>query len=203
MWLKDRDGFADLSSRLGTHHRRQKAPKAGSGIPRLKKVLTMRKMMFVLAAIGLVSMFGLAEAGAVDYPATTGPLTVTPSTVNAGDTVTVKGGGFAPGATVQISIASTPTLIATVGADGSGSFSTTAVIPASIESGVHTVSATAASPSGGSMTLTATVTVNGASQPALAFTGSNSAALAGVAIAVIAVGALFVGVTRRRSTTKA
>jgi hypothetical protein len=163
----------------------------------------MRKMLFVLPAIGLVSMVGLAQAGAVDYPATTGPLTVSPSSVNPGGTITVNGGGFAPGATVQITIASTPTLLTTTTAGGSGSFSTTATIPMSIEPGGHTVSATGASPTSGTMTLSAALTVNGPSQPALAFTGSNAAALGGVGVAVIAVGALFVGVTRRRSAIKA
>jgi hypothetical protein len=162
----------------------------------------MRKLLFVLAAIGLVSMTGLAAAVAVDYPATTGPLSVSPTSVEAGGTVTVKGGGFAPGATIQIVIASTPTLLTTVGADGSGSFSTTVTIPESIEAGAHTLSATGASPSGGTVTLSTAITVNKGSEAALAFTGSNTAALAGVAIAVIAVGALFVGVTRRRSASE-
>jgi hypothetical protein len=168
-----------------------------------KRVLAMRKMLFVLAAIGLGSMVGLAQAGAVDYPATTGPLTVSPSSVNPGGTITVNGGGFAPGAAVQVSIASTPTLLTTVSAGGSGSFSTTATVPASIEPGAHTVSATGASPNSGTMTLSASLTVTGPSQPALAFTGANTAALAGIGVAVIAVGALFVGVTRRRSPIKA
>jgi hypothetical protein len=158
-------------------------------------------MVFTLAAIGFVSMVGLAAAGAVDYPLTTGSLPVSSRSVEPGGSVTVSGDGFEPGATIQISIASTPTLLTTVTADGSGSFSTTVTIPASIDPGVHTLSATGASPDGGTLTLSTTITVAG-SRP-LASTGANVVGLVVVAIAAIAVGALFVGVTRRRSATKA
>ena len=82
-------------------------------------------------------MTGLATAVAVDYPATADPLSASPTSVEA-STVTVKGGGFAPSLDPDRDRV-TPTLLATVSADGSGSFSTTVTIPASIEAGAHTL----------------------------------------------------------------
>jgi len=161
----------------------------------------MRKFVFFLATLGLMSLMAMAQAGAVDYPASTGPLTVSGTTVDAGGTVTVGGGGCAPGASTQITMELQ--VLTTVVADGAGSFSTAVTIPSATAPGAHTLVATCAGPNGGTVQLSSAITVAGSPLSALAFTGSNAGPLAGIAIAVIGVGILFVGVTRRRSMTDA
>jgi hypothetical protein len=153
----------------------------------------MKKVLVVLAVSGVATLLGLGAAGAVDYPATSGGLAVSSSSVAPGGRVTISGGGFAPGAQVQITVASTPTLLATVSADGSGSIQATVTIPSNLEPGTHTLSATGANPAGGTLVLTSTITVSG-----LALTGSNTGVLVGVALALLGAGVLLVVVTRRR-----
>jgi adhesin/invasin len=155
------------------------------------------------AVLGVAAMgIGMSVAGAVDYPATTGTLTVTEggstaTTVQPGSTVVVGGGGCAPGAAVTVTIASTPTTLANVSAGSTGSFSVPVTIPQNIEGGTHTLTATCVAVDGGTITLTQQVTVAGAT--ALAFTGGNAGQLVAIALGALAVGALFVTVTRRRA----
>jgi hypothetical protein len=137
----------------------------------------------------------MAAGHAIDYPVARDALNVSTTTARPGAPVSISGGGFAPGATIQITIASTPTLLSTVNADGSGSFQTTVVLPSSLEPGIHTLSATGANPAGGTLVLSSQITVGSG----LAFTGSNSLALAVVAFVGIAVGLLAISVTRRRN----
>lgn len=168
----------------------------------------MRKaLVFITVVLAACSL--AAAAGAADYPVNGGGLGVSQNgspttTVAPGSTVTLSGSGFAPGASIQITIASTPRLLATVTADGSGSFTATVTIPSGLEPGTHTLSATGASASGGTVVLTQQITLGSStsgsngSSGAMAFTGGNAAALAGVAVVVFGVGFLFVMVTRRR-----
>jgi hypothetical protein len=163
----------------------------------------MRTSVFAIAAIGLASIIGMSSAGAGGYPETTGPLDISPSSAAPGGTVEVSGGGFAPGATVEIVISSGQMTLRFVTTDGSGSFLTTVTIPGSMGPGAQTLSAIGESATGGTLTLSGSITVTGGEPlSGLAFTGANIAAIAGVALAVLAVGILFVGVTRRRSMAK-
>ncbi|MGC5167143.1 GH92 family glycosyl hydrolase [Luteimicrobium sp. DT211] len=74
-------------------------------------------------------------------------LTVTPAKVHPGDAVTIKGTGFKPGETVDVTLSATPvatsarSLAATPGvtADEHGSFSTTRTIPAKADDGTYPV----------------------------------------------------------------
>ena len=164
----------------------------------------MRKTLCAIGIVGLVALMGAAGAGAVDYPTTTGGLSVTQNgqattTVTPGGAFVVAGSGCAAGVPVQVTFGST--LLTTVNTDATGAFSTSVTVPSSATNGNATITATGADVSGGSCVLTAAVVVAGASASilGLAFTGGNVALLAGVAAAVLAVGALFVGVTRRRS----
>ena len=164
----------------------------------------MRKTLCAIGIVGLVALMGTAGAGAVDYPTTTGGLSVSQNgsattTVTPGSAYAVAGSGCAAGVPVQITFGTT--VIGTVDTDATGAFSTTVTIPQSAIAGDATLTATGVSILGGSCVLTATVVVAGASASllGLAFTGGNVAVLAGVAAAVLAVGALFVVVTRRRS----
>ncbi|MBM3674683.1 MAG: hypothetical protein FJW88_06950 [Actinobacteria bacterium] len=146
----------------------------------------MRKLLLAtVMAAGLLAV-GAGTAGAVDYPATTGTLTVTAD----GNSARIEGCGFAPGATVQIKVDGADAGTTTASAEGCISTTVSA-------SGGSTVIATGLNPQGGTLTLSGTVS----SSSGFAFTGANTGLLVGVAIAILAVGGLFVVVTRRRAVT--
>ena len=73
-------------------------------------------------------------------------LTVEPSTVEVGKTVTVKGTGFAPESTVTLTLHSEPVEVGTATTDASGDFTAEVTVPASTPAGEHTVVAESASP---------------------------------------------------------
>jgi len=73
-------------------------------------------------------------------------VTVDPSSVEAGKTVTVKGTGFAPASTVTITLHSEPVEVGTATTDASGDFTAEVTVPASTPAGEHTVVAESASP---------------------------------------------------------
>jgi hypothetical protein len=92
-------------------------------------------------------------------PTATGSLTGVPSTTNPGQILTtVVGTGFAPFASVNFGIYSTPLLLATVTADASGTATATITIPASFL-GAHTVTAAGSSPTNAALYLEAGTTV--------------------------------------------
>ena len=93
-----------------------------------------------------------------------GDLSVSNATPSAGSEITVSGEGFAPTSPVQITIASSPQLLATVESDASGAFSVTVSIPASL-SGQHTISATGTDAAGSVLVLTAVVEVAASTVP--------------------------------------
>ena len=64
-----------------------------------------------------------------------------PSQAAPGDTITVTGENFIPGESVELSLHSTPVLLATVVVGADGTFSTDVVIPASTASGAHHIEA--------------------------------------------------------------
>lgn len=168
-----------------------------------RKRALARRMLIALCASGVLALFALGGT-ASGYPIS-GGLNVSDTSVKPGGTVQVSGDGFTPGTPIDIEIFSAPTLLKTVDADGAGSFSTSVTIPTSISPGSHTLSATGGAPSGDTLTLSAEITVEGeggggssSSSGPLAFTGASIGAMAGVALAGIAVGTLFVIATRRR-----
>ena len=64
---------------------------------------------------------------------------VSDSTLEQGEPVTVSSGGFVPGETVNVNLYSSPVLLASVVADGSGNASATVTIPADTAVGQHTI----------------------------------------------------------------
>ncbi len=174
----------------------------------------MRKLLLAfVAAFGAVMI--TAPAWGVSYPITDGTLSVQDGghavdAVTPGEAVSVAGSGFAPGSDVRITIESEPRLLATVTAGGSGAVSTTVTIPADMPPGDHTLKATGPSPLGGTVVLSRSISVGAGGVPTasaaepsgglLAFTGRNSLALGGIGATIVAVGLLFVAVTRRRGS---
>lgn len=155
----------------------------------MRKLLLSTMLGAALLAATAPNVYG------IDYPASDGAAALTPSSGDAGDPTEVAGCGFAPGVSVAISIGSEP--VATTTADAQGCISETVTLPNGLSAGNHEISATGLNPDGGTHTLSASFTVNGS----IAFTGANSSLYAGVGAALLAVGALFIVVTRRRRTT--
>ena len=73
-------------------------------------------------------------------------VTVEPSSVEAGKTVTVTGTGFAPSTTVTLTLHSEPVEVGAATADASGAFTATVTVPATTEAGAHTLVASTATP---------------------------------------------------------
>ncbi len=149
----------------------------------------MRKFLLPAAfAAGLLALTA-GNAYAVDYPATSGTLSMTSITSTG---ATISGCGFAAGATVTIQVDSTDA--GSTSATAEGCMSTSLAFSAA----AHTVTATGLSATGGTLTLTATVSDPG-STGGLPRTGANSLLVGGIALAMLAVGGLFAVVTRRRA----
>ena len=93
----------------------------------------------------------VSPAAAVALPAEVPFALVTlegvPKTVAPGQVITVSGGGFAAGAPVTVGIYSTPTVLATVTADGAGHFSAAITVPRDYL-GAHSIVASGTSATG-------------------------------------------------------
>lgn len=158
----------------------------------------MKRFLAITTALWL--LLG-AVAGAQTYAQSEGSLDIGTNTVNAGDTITVTGDGFAPDSEIEIllSVAGTDTVLGTATADATGAFSTEITIPADFE-GTGVLFARGTSADGGTRVLG--IAINGGSVEQLAFTGSsgNTRWMVGAAVALIifGAGALFTG-SRRQS----
>lgn len=143
-----------------------------------------------------------------------------------GGTLSIRGSGFVPGASVTMELHSVPTALGAATADGNGAFQLTATIPASVEAGSHDVVAliggvevaraavqVAPAPGGGggpgprpvgpspaaSRPPDGVVPSAGSSSTGeLADTGADATPAAVLAIAALIVGAFLAGGRRRR-----
>ena len=154
----------------------------------------MRRSIVFAAAL-LLLLLG-SQAVLAQY-GPSGNLTVSNATPSAGGEITVSGEGFAPASPVQITIASSPQLLATVESDASGAFSATVTIPASL-SGQHTISATGTDAAGSVLVLTAVIEVAASTVPPTDTTplpGSGRTGSDGLVLAIAGAGiALMTGV---------
>lgn len=168
----------------------------------------MRKAVCVAAicAAAMVIGFSQAPAHAQSYPPAPSPLTISSSVATPGQTLTIAGQGAASGSTVTITLASTPTVVATTKADSSGGFRASFQVPTDEPQGQHTVTASSNGRVLGSVTIRV-VAPQGGHQSALAgegnglpFTGANAlpeiAAGAGLVLAGIV---LLLAIRRRRA----
>jgi hypothetical protein len=156
-------------------------------------------------------LFGGVAVAAADYPLSTGTLTVmVPADgVAAGGSVRVVGSGFVPGSAVQVILRSTPVVLASALADGSGSVDRSVTIPVDVSPGMHSLEMTGASPGGGTRSLSSPLQVNASGVAAVGTarkatdTSSASSTLwlwvvAGAVLAATA--ALALVLSRRRSS---
>jgi LPXTG-motif cell wall-anchored protein len=138
-------------------------------------------------------------------------ITATTTGLAAGGSITATYSGFVPFETVQLVVASTPTVIATGTADAKGSVTITGNLPAGLANGAHTLSLFApVSGVGVKSTITLGATETTTTTPAvttvpvtvaantLPATGSDSDQLP-FAIGLLALGLALIGFKRRRS----
>jgi LPXTG-motif cell wall-anchored protein len=131
-------------------------------------------------------------------------ITATTTGLTAGGSITATYSGFVPFETVQLVVASTPTVIATGTANSTGSVTLTGTLPAGLANGAHTLSLFA--PVSG-LGFKSTITVGSTETPAtpttivtvtnLPATGNESDQMP-FALGIIALGLALVGFKRRR-----
>jgi hypothetical protein len=120
--------------------------------------------------------------------------------VTQGETVTLRGTGYAPHTAVTVAIYSEPRVLTTVFTDENGAFEVTVTIPEGLAAGEHTLVASGVDEAGNVRNLTLPVTVAADGEAALASTGADTALpLAGGAAALLLGGGLLVA-ARRRTT---
>lgn len=117
----------------------------------------MVKRLFVAAALAVVLM--AAPAAAQQYPPAVNSLTVSDTTPSPGQTITIQGRTFAAGATVTITLASDPVVIASGSADDAGVVTVEGTIPTDTTLGTHTITAAGDDPEGDPLSLTVSINV--------------------------------------------
>ena len=124
--------------------------------------------------------------------------------VAAGSTVRVTGGGYLPGSTVTLIAYSTPQVLTTTVADGSGNIDVTVTIPAGLAAGNHTLVAAGVDAQGNTHYLTLPITVTGGTTGSggLAYTGADIAVPAIGGLAALAIGGGLVLAGRRKRTAE-
>ena len=97
-----------------------------------------------------------------------------------GERKVFKGGGFTPNATIGLEFQSAPVSLGTTTADASGNFRVTITIPTDATAGPHKLVARGPRPGGGTLEVSADVTV--AAAGALSLTGTEIGALGGAGV---------------------
>ncbi len=159
-----------------------------------------RTSRVLVAAAGLTALSALVAAPAFgQYGGTTGALTI-PTTVSAGEVVSLSFSGCAANTAVTVSFDSSR--LGSLTSDSAGAVSRTITIPSSASAGSHTVTATCANPAGATLTVTQTVTVAAATaSSALPFTGANAVPVALIALGLCLMGGAATLVSRRRRSS--
>jgi hypothetical protein len=125
----------------------------------VKNVSIYKQWRLVSIVVVGLALVGATTVNAQQYGSTTGPLQIGSSSLQSGVSVLVAGEGFAPGAPVTITLQSDPIVLDTTTADMAGRISDRVTIPVSAPAGDHHVVATGQAVDGGTLTLSAAVTV--------------------------------------------
>ena len=133
---------------------------------------------------------------------------VSPQQAAAGESVTLSGGGFPPGSPLQAELFSDPVLLGTMSADSAGNYRRTVVIPLGTTPGFHTIRVSVV---GGTLQAETTIFVTAPVTPlvvaqttgaSLSRTGAEVVAPARVAVALVALGAVLVGLSWKGRSLK-
>ena len=158
----------------------------------------MLKKILVLAA-GLL-LLGTGVAGAQQYPPAEESATVSDTTVEPGQPITIRVEGFQ--GTVTFTLFSAPVVLGTATANSAGVATLTATIPENTTPGTHRIDATGTGLDGQPLTVSVNITVLGAGT-GLPTTGSGSTTpLTQTAVAALAAGGLLVLLANRRRSTR-
>lgn len=146
----------------------------------------MTKVFVTITALMMLLFGGVAAAQTYS---TETQLTIEPTTVAAGDEVTVSGGGFAAGTTVSIVLVvdGTETELGTTEADADGNIEATVTIPDDF-AGDGTIIARGQGADGGTLELSVTISNGSVEELPFTGTGSTSRWLVGAGVASIAAG---------------
>jgi hypothetical protein len=179
-----------------------------------RRSIAASSLAVLTGCVALAVVFA-APAGAQVYPPNRCSLALSASAAIPGQTIVAGSAscspGFAAGATVTLTLESDPVYLATATADANGQFSTPVTIPANATPGSHSVVATGQGAGGSAPTIraglmimsgTADAGARGEAAGALAFTGSDSLPLVGIALALLTVGTAFVLAVRRRAQAR-
>lgn len=166
----------------------------------IRRVLAVAGVMACLA-VGFVATANVASA---QYEPGQCGFIVTPSSVVAGETVSITGQGFPSGSVVTFSLGGIVIAQATASTDGTGVVSTSATIPSNIDTGSYTITAdcagtvatqsiniSAASSSSGN-------TNSGSTSGSLASTGLDPMPIVKIGLLLLACGGLVVLASKRR-----
>ena len=128
-------------------------------------MLSVPRSSLALAVTLLVTAL-FALPAAAQYPLRDGSLTLAGAAgetgaVEPGASVSLSGGGFEPGARVEIWMHSEPVLLQATRASASGAIDEAVTIPADAPAGNHRLEARGAAPGGGTTVLSAAVVVTG------------------------------------------
>jgi hypothetical protein len=172
----------------------------------------MRRAVLLLAALFAVAAIAATPASAQagqgsddDYTSNCSPLTLSKTSVNPGDTITVSGTAAVGGETVFIGLDDSTLLGSTSAAPFTHEFSVTVTIPAGTKAGNHTISAFQDNAEGcddqvSTVAVASTSVTPPAGEP-LARTGSNSTMpLVRLGFGLLAAGGMAIFVSRRRKT---
>jgi LPXTG-motif cell wall-anchored protein len=132
-----------------------------------------------------------------------GGLTISPTSVKAGGSLTVDSSGWKASSSVTITLHSDPVVLGTVNSDASGAVHSTVTVPAGTAPGAHTIVATGSDAGGTPQEVSTNVTVTAASSGggggSLPRTGAAVGALALVGLGLFGGGALL-SRARKRAT---
>jgi hypothetical protein len=162
------------------------------------------RIRFAVASfvIGLGATAGWSSPASAYPPSQQTSIAVESAVVDPCGSTAVNGSGFQSGEAVTITLSGTATALDTTTADTTGSFSAQTTIPSGTAPGPYTLLSSGSSGDSASTGITVGTggcrTVAAVSRGGLAFTGADIAAMVGVAVVSIGVGALLVLTTRRR-----
>ncbi|MDQ1358093.1 MAG: hypothetical protein QOG44_2466, partial [Acidimicrobiaceae bacterium] len=129
---------------------------------------------------------------------------VSPSTVEAGDTTVVSGGGFPGGSQLHLTLFSDPVLLATTTANALGGYQATVTIPAGTAPGTHTVVVSTTTGTTQAQTTLTVTAASGSATPAptepgaLSFTGADVRGPSAAALILLVLGFVTLAASRRR-----
>ena len=174
-----------------------------------------RVLAFVLSGAALAAVVAMAApAGAQQYPPKPCIVTVSDSTVEPGQTIDITAGEFSPGTEITVTLTPDSVVLGTATVGESGTAVLSAVVPAGVAAGEHTIAVNGVGCAAVTVSITAapasTAPAAAAPRPspsgALPRTGGDPFPVARVGGALVAFGAglvLLARQRRRRTSTPA